>query len=240
MQRNVRSRKQKRQGPAPTRRRALSHLGLCVCAALAPMAADPAAADSQVGVDTILGNELNPGPPGAPIPYDPDAGLRKRSPSGWLYGFPYATREEKRTAEGGWEYTAWGEMGGLSTHGNTDASQFKTYSDLQNGFLFNNFGARMNKPDAAQFLEFDGGGVGRDDQFYGLQFGRYNDWRVRLFYNETPHVYTTTYRSLWNGVGTDNLTLASSTPQLVAGGGNVPPATVSQNISTALTTIPNS
>ena len=42
------------------------------------------------------------------------------------------------------------------------------------------------------------------------------------------------------GVGSGNLSLASTTPPLVAGGGNVASATVSQDIRTALTTLPDS
>ena len=53
-----------------------------------------------------------------------------------------------------------------------------------------------------------GGGASRTDQYYGAQFGRYNDWKVKVFYNETPHVFTDTYKSLYSGAGTSQLTLA--------------------------------
>lgn len=228
------------QEAAAQRIRRYHLLASCACATLTQLAADPVMGDSGTGVDTVLGNALNPGRPAGPIPYDPDASFGKRSPSGWLYGIPYVLPEERRSTESGWEYSGWTELGGLGGDANDKAALFRMYKDLDNGLYLNNFGLQMEKPAAARFFEIEGGGVGRHDQFYGLQFGRYNDWRVRLFYNETPHVFTTTYRSLWNGVGTDHLTLSATTPPLVAGGGNAATQTISQNIRTALTTIQDS
>jgi hypothetical protein len=218
-------------------------LASCVCATLAQLSAGPALGDgaindSATGVDTVLGNALNPGRRAPPIPQDPDAWSGKRSPSGWLYTIPFALPEERRSAESGWEYSGWAEFGALGGDADSNAALFRMYKDLHNGFYFNNFGLQMEKPGTARFFEMEGGGVGRLDQFYGLQFGRYNDWKLKLFYNETPHVYTTTYRSLWDGVGTGNLVLATTTPALVPGGGNAPAQAVSQDIRTALTTIP--
>jgi hypothetical protein len=211
-----------------------------VCATLAQLTAGAAMGDSATGVDTVLGNALNPGRLAAPIPHDPDASLGKRSPSGWLYLIPYALPDEPRSTEHGWEYRGWAEIGVLGGDANSNATLFRMYKDLRNGAYLDNFGLQMDKPGAGHFLESEGGGVGRLDQFYGLQFGRYNDWRVKLFYNETPHVYTTTYRSLWEGIGTGNLTLSATTPALVAGGGNVAAQTVSQDIRTALASVPDS
>ena len=57
-----------------------------------------------------------------------------------------------------------------------------------------------------------GGGVGRTDQYYGVDVGRYNTWRVRGWFSETPHVFTSTYRSLWDGVDSAALTLRGPSP----------------------------
>jgi hypothetical protein len=220
-------------------------LASCICATLAELMAGLAIGQSSIndsasGVDTVLGNALNPGRPSAPIPQDPAASWSRRSPSGWLYPIPFALPEERRSTEDGWEYSGWAEFGTLGGDANSTATLFRMYKDLRNGFYFNNFGFQLEKPGTALYVESEGGGVGRLDQFYGLRFGRYNDWKLKLFYNETPHVYTTAYRSLWDGVGTDNLTLAPTTPALVAGGGNAPAQAVSGDIRTALATIPES
>ena len=39
-------------------------------------------------------------------------------------------------------------------------------------------------------VDLTAGSAGRHDQYYGLQFGRYNDWKVKIFFSETPHVFT--------------------------------------------------
>ena len=58
--------------------------------------------------------------------------------------------------------------------------------------------------DGGHNVDVVGGAAGRHDQYYGLQFGRANDWKVKLFFTEIPHVFTNRYKSLWNGVGTAN------------------------------------
>ena len=60
----------------------------------------------------------------------------------------------------------------------------------------------IEKPKSAFHFDAVGGGVARNDQYYGMDVGRYNTWRVRGSFSETPHVFTSTYRSLWDGVGT--------------------------------------
>jgi hypothetical protein len=91
------------------------------------------------------------------------------------------------------------------------------------------------KPAEARFFEAVGGGVGMDDQFYRLQFGRYNDWKVTAFYDGIPQTFNTSYRSLWNGVGSSNLTLAGLKP-----GGTTSAAVTQTNIQNALATTDNS
>ena len=196
----------------------LRTLALCVCAAWGHLSASSAMADSATGVDTVLGNALNPGRPAGPFALDQDALIASHSPSGRLYGIPYAEIPQRQT-ENGWLYNGWLEFGGLFGDANESAALFREFKDLRNGPYVNNFALQADKPDAAKYLEAAGGGVGNKDQFYGMQLGRYNDWRVRLFYNETPHVFTSTYRSLWDGVGTGNLSLTPTTPALVPGGG---------------------
>src|SRR5262249_24588677 len=218
----------------------LSCLAVSICAAIAQMPGSNAYANSATGVDTVLGNALNPATPAPPIALDGAAWSGRRTPTGRLYGIPYALPEEQRTTSDGWQYGGWLEFGGLFGDADNNAALFRMYKDLDNGIYGNNFGFRAEKPDGARFVEGIGGGIGRDDQFYGIQFGRYNDWKVKLFYNETPHVFTTTYRSLWDNVGSDNLTLRATTPPLLPAGGGASAAASSSNIAAALKTISDS
>ncbi|MBI1887244.1 MAG: MtrB/PioB family outer membrane beta-barrel protein [Nitrosomonadales bacterium] len=188
------------------------NLACCISLACIAMAMQPAHADSAYGVDAILGNAFNTGYAGGQR--DPDATPSKHTPTGQLYGVPYARDEAVAGATSGWV-----EIGILSSGADEKAALFRKYKDPQSGLYLNSFGM-TTESDNARFLDITGGGVGNDDQFYSLSVGRYNDWKVKAFYSETPHVFTSTYRNLWSGTGTANLTL---NPPLVAG--PVAPAT---------------
>jgi len=204
----------------------LKALAVCLGAALLQMNGGAALADSAVGVDTALGNAMNTSP-NAGSPLDADYPAGKRTPTGKLYDIPAAIPAEPNKTEGGWEYTGRLEVGAFGGDANEKNAQFRMYKDLRNGLYLNNFSVQAEKPDSARYIELVGGGVGRDDQYYGMRFGRYNDWRVTTFYNEPMHVLTSSYGSLWNGVGTGNLTLKSP---LTPGGSGV---TATDNINVA-------
>lgn len=197
----------------------LKTLAFCVGAALAQIAAGTALADSGVGVDTTLGNALNPhqytGRPLDPNGMGPFRQPAAHSSTGQLYNIPYALPGDPRKTATGWEYSGQAEIGVLGGDANHKNAQFREYKDLGNGLHLNNFGLQTEKPDEARYFQINGGGVGRDDQFYGMQFGRYNDWKVKAFYSETPHTITSTFGSLWDGIGTGNMTLR---PPLRPGG----------------------
>ncbi|ENO87164.1 MtrB/PioB family outer membrane beta-barrel protein [Thauera linaloolentis] len=197
-------------------------LSVLVGAALAMMAVERAWADSAVGADTSLGNALNLAPVN-PLTYtsgyDPDGlngePIAARTPTGQLYSVPKVPSDRVHSTTGGWEYLGFVEFGVTHVSGDHREQGFKRYKDVGNGGYLSAFGVSAEKADTAHYFEVVGGGVDRDDQFYGATFGRYNDWRVKAFYNETPHVFTTSFRSLWNGAGSGNLTLK---PGLTAGG----------------------
>ena len=207
---------------SPWRKKTLT---LCVSAAVAQWAVGAAWADSAVGVNTTLGNALNPnGLTTIPVrdPEVVDAVPDERTPTGKLIGWPLAVPNRTTTASG-WTYNGQAEIGGMGAGGNTDSWWYNQYKDLPTGGLYlNNFYFQADQTDRGKgyFVEALGGGVGYRDQFEGVNFGRYNDWKVKVFYNETPHLFTSTYRNLWSGVGTGNLTLDTLQP-----GGTAKPGT---------------
>ena len=170
-------------------------------------------ADSAVGVNTILGNALNPSPY-VSRPPDTEWPVPKHTPTGQLFRTPFAA-PDVRKAVNGWEYSGQVEFGYIGGDADEQSAQFRTYQDIDNGAYLNNFRLEMRKPEGGYSIDLVGGGAGRHDQYYGLQFGRYNDWKVKVFFSEIPHVFTNRYKSLWNGIGTDNLTLL---PGLTPGG----------------------
>jgi hypothetical protein len=199
---------------------------VCLQAALAQLTMSAARADSGVGVDTTVSNALNSFPYRAPMAKDPDGlGLTPapRSPTGFLNAQPAPLVPVSRFDDD-WVYSFAVEAGVLFGDGNTRNAYFRMFKDFDNGFLLNSFRVEAEKRKSAFFVEADAGGVGRRDQFYGVQFGRYNAWRVRGFYNETVHVFTDTFKGFWNGVGTGQLTLPATNPPAAGAACANPPA----------------
>jgi hypothetical protein len=196
----------------------LSVLASAVGLALTQFMTSAAWADSAVGVDTAMGNALNPGRPTLPRDPDPDAAMGKRTPSGQLYDIPAGITEDAAQTAGGWRYQGSADVGVLGGDAGSRNAQFRQYKDLHSGLYVNNFGVEAEKPDSGNFLEISGGGVGRADQFYTLQTGRYNDWKLRAFYTETLHSFTDNYHSLYQGVGGNQLRLPNA-PGIAASAG---------------------
>jgi hypothetical protein len=208
----------------PNRR--LQPLALLVGLAVAQWAATSARADSGSGADTISANALNPASLSSARDKDPDGlgeASHSRSPTGFMYPYPWVIRTPNKS-ESGWLSNASVEVGGLAVMGDKEASKFREYKDLKTGAYLNNFSVQAEKPADAYYVDVYGGGLGRDDQYLSLTTGRYNDWKVKAFFNKTPHVFTATYRDLWTGTGSSTLTLK---PPLTAGPvlTSVPPST---------------
>jgi hypothetical protein len=182
--------------------------------ALAQWGAGPAFADSAVGVDMANGNALNPpGRSAVPRPMvDEGIDTVRRSPTGQLYGAPYEVASESSKTESGWDYSGGIEVGVLGGDAALKNSLFRKYKDLSNGAYLNYFEVEADKAGNANYMSAFGGGAGKNDQFYGMQVGRYNDWKLKLFYNETMHVFTDNWKSLFNGEGTGNLTTGLPVP----------------------------
>ncbi|MBZ8140688.1 hypothetical protein CLD22_12355 [Rubrivivax gelatinosus] len=205
--RTTTSRRRHAGGSQPAAARRL--LGLLIGSSLAQIAALPARADSGVGVDTIVGNTLMPGG-GLRLPArDPD-GIGEadvhRNPTGFLNAQP-ALLPEHEPGEG-WQWHGQIEGGGLAVDGDRDNAKFREYRALGNGLLLGGLQLLGENGDGRNYLEASAASLGRDDGFASLRLGRYNGWRLKAFYNETPHVFTSGYRSLWDGIGSGRMTLS--------------------------------
>ena len=173
----------------------------------------PADAGGQATPGTP-GNALNPGgtnPVGRPDPESIGIVVASRSPTGLLTIAP-TLRPTPTTTSGGWRYFTTFEVGGVGLSGDKNAAKFREYKDLQSGVYANTFAAMIEQPSKAFYVDAMGGGVARDDQFYGVDVGRHNTWRVRATFSEIPHVFTSTYRTLWNDASTSALALTGLTP----------------------------
>ena len=159
--------------------------------------------------DTTPGNALNPRTVTSVVERDPDGmGIteRSRTPTGLLTVSPSIVKAPSATP-GGLLYRATVEFGGIGLSGDKDAAKFREYKDLDSGAYLNTFSLMIEKPKSAFHFDALGGGVARKDQYYGVDVGRYNTWRVRGSFGETPHVFTTTFRIVGvDGVGEGGLT----------------------------------
>ena len=204
------------------------------------LAAAGARADT---VGPAPGNALNPAPvnpsTGGRWMFEEGLGTRipaARTPSGLLYNIPLDPGDEvdpKDRPE--WILSGVAEAGGILVRGDRRGMGFINYKDIRNAAYLDFFGLAAEKPAEARFVEVSGGAAGLRDQFYRLQVGRYNDWKVTAFFDGTPQAFTTSYRSLWNGLGSDNLGLRSLTP-----GGTTNAATTQTNIQNAVASTDNS
>lgn len=168
--------------------------------------------DTAAGTGTVVGNALNT-TNGRAEPRDKDWPVAKHTPTGQMFRLPLALSDLQKAASG-WEYSGQIQFGYLGGDADEENARFRMYQDVDEGAYLNNFSFQMRNPDGHS-VEFTGGGAGHRDQYYGLQVGRANAWKAKLFYSEIPHVFTHRYKSLWNGVGTGNLTLV---PGLTPGG----------------------
>src|SRR5688572_11174291 len=187
------------------------------------------------GQDATPGNALNPRTIGSVVERDPEGlGIAEnsRTPTGLLTASPLLVKEPSKTS-GGLLYRMTVEFSGSGVGGDKDSAKFREYKDLDSGAYLNNFTVMLEKPESAFHLDAVGGGVARTDQYYGFDLGRYNTWRVRGSFSETPHVFTSTYRSLWDGVDSAVLTLRGLRP-----GGTTDANTTQANMLLAISAAP--
>ena len=192
------------------------------------------AADAQ---EITPGNTLNPRAISSVVERDPDGlGIAEgsRTPSGLLIVPAPLVKEPRKTA-GGLLYRATVEFVPVGVTGDEGAAKFREYQDLASGAYLNHFLVMIEKPASAFHFDAIGGGVARSDQYYGFDVGKYNSWRVRGSFSEIPHVFTSTYRSLWDGTGTDAFTLRGLRP-----GGTTDANTTQANMLLAISATPDS
>ena len=179
--------------------------------------AETVLADSGRGVDTALGNQLEPAVsiPGAqPHPYGLSPFNRHtRSPSGLRYPDVWQLPELSQIGAGDWQGGWATELGMLGTSGETDTASFREYGDWDEAPTLHRLWMRLEKTETGVYVEGLAGAVGRDDQYYRLTAGKYGRFELSGFYHSTPHVFAPNARVLWDGLGSGKLTLpASLTP----------------------------
>jgi hypothetical protein len=170
-----------------------------------------AAADSGIGVDLSFGNKLDP--TGWKSLYDcsPD-GLSwltptpHRSPTGFLYPCPPDLPEQKKL--GDWLYSDSVSLGYIWTGGSErENTLWQRYSDWERGFLLGLSQLSLERPEDGLYIDLRGSHISDDNQYYKAIIGRAGSYRVEAFYRDLPNIISADARSIWNGLGTNQLTL---------------------------------
>jgi MtrB/PioB family decaheme-associated outer membrane protein len=205
---------------------------VAVCA-LSALIAHGAAADSAFGADTAQGNSLNRSGMDPTLERDPRGKSLllpelSRTPGGSLYEWPYEIPQALPFA-GEWDYRLSAELGAIGVRGREKAAQFRDYGDFSPGFMLNYFNFGLDRAATAHYLDVTAGAVGREDQHYRATFGRYGDFRTSLYFNQVPKLFTDQARTVFQGAGSGNLTLAAG---LVPG--NNTPAQVAAALQSAV------
>lgn len=168
-------------------------------------------ADSALGPDTVFANTLSPRGAVSSLPRDergkslmiPDL---ERSPTGLLYSWPYTAPEYVPAADG-WMARFAAEIGALNKDDPVKSAKFNERRDWSNGLLLNSFSVGLENEAQARYLDVYGGGLTRDDQYLRATYGRYNDYKVRAYFNEIAQPFGGNARTFFDGAGSGNLTL---------------------------------
>jgi hypothetical protein len=182
------------------------------------VAAGLARADSGVGVDTWRANRLDPDAGSRIVPCDERGTswlqpVPHRAPGGNLYDCPPATPVPD--AHGDWQGYGILQLGLLGTGGDDRNALWNRYVDWQGGLVLGLLQFTAERADDGAYADVRASRLGDDDQYYQAVFGRAGSYKVQAFLRDLPNVLSDDARPIWNGVGSDRLTLP---PGLVAAG----------------------
>jgi hypothetical protein len=181
-------------------------------------------ADSGVGVDTWRGNTLDPTGGQASERCDEDgtswlSPVEHRSPTGNLYDCPW--EPPLLRALGDWEHYGVLELGYVNT-GNDRFALYNRYSDWKANQAVGSLDLHFERPSDGTYAEVRGSRIDDDDQYYQAVYGQAGAYKVEAFIRDMSNILSTDAKPIWNGVGSNNLTLprsltpGESTPAQVA------------------------
>jgi len=122
-----------------------------------------------------------------------------------------------------WWYEGFAEVGGrfnLNSPDKTTLGKFYEYRDLRPG-VFGNFFFGAHRTIDPFDIEVWGKNVGWNDQAFGLDLAKPGSYYLTFGWDETSHVFWQDAKTMYNGVGTNNLTITNFL--------TAPPATAGNN-----------
>jgi hypothetical protein len=169
-------------------------------------------ADSGVGVDTWRANKLDPTGGMASQPCDENgtswlSPLEHRSPTGNLYNC--APDSPLALALGEWLYYGEGELGYVHA-GDERYALWNRYTDYKQNQAVGSLDVHFERPSDGSYAEVRGSRISDDDQYYQAVYGQAGAFKVQAFIRDMPNILSTDARPIWNGVGSNTLTLPNS------------------------------
>ncbi len=180
--------------------------------ALAIAVALPAWADSGVGVDTWRANKLDPSAGATAAGCDErgtswlEAGVH-RSPTGNRYECPPPPVQPR--SHGEWQGYGVLRIGAVATSGDDDNALWNRYVHWDSGLILALLDYSVERADDGSYANVRASRISDDDEYFQAVFGRAGSYKVQAFLRDMPNVLTNTARPLWNGVGSNRLTLPS-------------------------------
>ena len=178
----------------------------CVALASAPAGT---AAETLEAEDTTFALSRRVDPEGLSLLRE----TRRRSPTGFLYPYPFEPPEGTALGEG-WSVRGFAEVGWQESWGGSEEAYFEEYGDLRDGVI-DATRVELRHAPSGFYSELGAQALGRDDASAFLEAGQPGRLRIRGFYEALPHRYANDARVLFDGVGSEQLTLPAP---LVPGG----------------------
>lgn len=181
------------------------------------------AQDTGVGVDLQFGNAIDPTAGQLNMGCDPRGmswlrGAAHRTPTGFLYLCPPDLPVMKTLND--WLYSATVSLGYIAA-AEDDNAQWQRYTGWKDAFAIGLIDLNAHRSDG-RYVQVRGSRLNSNHQNLKITGGRAGHYQLDLFFREQPNVVSANARSIWNGIGSQRLTLpdaltpAGSTPAEVA------------------------
>src|SRR3990172_246799 len=89
------------------------------------------------------------------------------------------------------------EAGGRVVGGDTDAAKFQEYRVLDTNPFLDHARITLETRDKKRYVEFSTFDAGRNDQNYSFLAGKYGGYELEIFWDQIPHLLSTTGRTLF-------------------------------------------
>ncbi len=101
------------------------------------------------------------------------------------------------------------EFGARQFHGTLGSSKFTEYRDLPPGLFVNSFSLGFMNTENNKILSLRGSNAGQKDQNLVVQLGKLGRYKLEFEWDQIPHNYTNTARTVFSGAGSGELTMPS-------------------------------